>query len=84
MPYTVTLLRRAQRQLAQLAPHDYRRVRDALRGLADTPRPPGCIKLSGREAWRIRIGEYRVIYEIDDQQRTVTVLQIRHRRDAYR
>lgn len=84
MPYAVSVVRRAQRHLAQLPSADYGRVRDALRALAETPRPVGCVKLTGREAWRIRVGDYRVIYEIDDRQHTVLVRQIRHRRDAYR
>lgn len=84
MSYTVTLLPRTGRDLASLPPGDYARVRDALRALAADPRPPGCVKLTTREGWRIRVGEYRVIYEIADGQRVVTVLRIRHRRDAYR
>lgn len=61
----------------------YPRVRDAIRDLANTPRPPGCKKLVGRDGWRIRVGDYRVIYEIDDSTRIVTVVHIGHRRDVY-
>lgn len=84
MPYAVTLRRRAQRDLAQLPPGDYERVRAAPWARAAVPQPSGCIELAGREGWCIRVGDYRVIYGIDDQQRAVTVLQTRHRRDAYR
>ncbi|HTG61774.1 MAG TPA: type II toxin-antitoxin system RelE/ParE family toxin [Terriglobia bacterium] len=70
---------------ARCAPTDsYTRVRDAIYALAENPRPPGCLKLSGREGWRIRVSSYRVIYEIGDAQQTVTVLHIGHRRDVYR
>ncbi|MEN3000905.1 MAG: type II toxin-antitoxin system RelE/ParE family toxin [Armatimonadota bacterium] len=84
MSYTVQILPRAQRQLAKLPAEVYERVRDALRALAEEPRPHGCLKLTGREGWRIRVGNYRVIYEIDDTNRTVTILDIGHRRDVYR
>jgi mRNA interferase RelE/StbE len=83
MEYAVTILRRAQRELAGLPSEAYQRVRDAIRGLAQNPRPPGCLKLTGREGWRIRIGVYRVIYEIDDSKRTITILHVGHRRNIY-
>ena len=84
MNYTVRILRRAQRAMAALPQPDFERIRDAIYSLADDPRPPGCTKLTGREAWRIRVGQYRVIYEIDDSNRVVTVLDVGHRREIYR
>ena len=84
MSYTVFILRRAQKELAQLPREVYVHIRDAIRDLEQEPRPRASAKLTGREGWRIRIGDYRVIYEIDDQQRVVTVLHIGHRRDVYR
>jgi len=84
MTYSLSILRRAQKELAQLPTAAYQRVRDAIRELSDQPRPPGCRKLTGREGWRIRVGDYRVIYEIDDSQRQVTVVAIGNRRDVYR
>jgi len=84
MSYTVLILRRAQKELAQLPGETYERVRDAIRALSQNPRPPGCLKLTGREGWRIRVSDYRVIYEIDDPQHTVTILHVGHRRDVYR
>ena len=83
MSYEVLILRRAQKELANLPKADYERVRDAMAALAANPRPVGCKKLVGREGWRIRSGDYRAIYEIDDAQQTVTVLHIGHRRDIY-
>jgi mRNA interferase RelE/StbE len=83
MSYAVLILRRAQKELADLPKADYERVRDALAALAENPRPTGCKKLTGREGWRIRSGDYRAIYEIDDAQKNVTVLHIGHRRDIY-
>jgi mRNA interferase RelE/StbE len=84
MNYAVLILRRAQKELAQFPAESYMRTRDAIRALAQNPRPSGCLKLTGREGWRIRIGDYRVVYEIDDTQQTVTVLHVGHRRDIYR
>ena len=84
MTYKVTILRRAQKELAALGGEAYTRVRDAIGGLAEDPRPSGCLKLTGRDGWRIRIGNYRVVYEIDDNGQMVTVLHIGHRRDVYR
>jgi len=81
--YQGQILRRAQKALAQLPRGDYERVRDAIRALAAEPRPPGCKKLVGREGWRIRVGRYRVLYEIEDVVRVVTVLDVGHRRDVY-
>lgn len=83
MSYAVLILRRAQKELADLPKADYERVRDAISALAENPRPAGCKKLVGREGWRIRSGDYRAIYEIDDDQKKVTVLHIGHRRDVY-
>lgn len=83
MSHQVLILKRAQKELAGLATRDYERVRNAISALAQEPRPPGSRKLVGREGWRIRVGDYRVIYEINDQQQIVTVLHIGHRRDVY-
>ena len=83
MDYTIYISRRAQRELAKLPGDVYERVRDSVRALAHIPRPPGCLKLKNREGWRIRIGDYRVIYEIDDDQQNVTIFHIGHRRDVY-
>ena len=84
MNYTIVLLRRAQKELANLPNPEYQRVRDAIADLANDPRPTGCKKLSGRNGWRIRIGDYRVIYEINDRELLVTVVRVGNRRNIYR
>lgn len=84
MSYGLSILRRAQKELEQLPTDLYGRVRDVIRSLSGQPRPPGCLKLTDREAWRIRVGDYRVVYEIDDERRQVTVIHVGHRRDVYR
>jgi mRNA interferase RelE/StbE len=83
MSYEVFILRRAQKELAALPKTDYERMREAIAALAENQRPTGCKKLTGREGWRIRSGDYRAIYEIDDAQKRVTVLHIGNRRDVY-
>ncbi|MFL6214911.1 MAG: type II toxin-antitoxin system RelE family toxin [Blastocatellia bacterium] len=84
MSYSIGILRRAQKELAQLPKHEYERIKEAIKSLSQEPRPAGSKKLSGREGWRIRAGDYRVIYEIDDSQQSLTILHIGHRRDVYK
>jgi len=62
-----------------------RRIIVRIEGLASNPRPQGCVKLLGADnLWRIRVGEYRVIYSIDEHTRIVDISAVRHRSDAYR
>ncbi len=83
--YEVYLESAAQRDLKRLAAEDFRRVVPAIKALANDPRPSGCRKLSGSKSdWRLRIGDHRVIYEIDDRAHAVKVMRVRHRREAYR
>lgn len=84
MIYDLAILCRAQREIQRLPHEDYERVREAIRALAKDPRPPGGLALRGRAGWRIRVGNYRVIYETNDMQHTVTSLHVGHRRDVYR
>ncbi|MGI0479328.1 type II toxin-antitoxin system RelE family toxin [Geminocystis sp. CENA526] len=84
MNYNINIKKRASKVLESLSNVDYQRVRDAIRELAKTPRPSGCLKLTGRNAWRIRVGVYRIIYTINDSQLTIVVIDIGHRRDIYR
>ena len=84
MKYAVEILRSAQRQLAKIDRQAQERIIDSIRALATDPRPSGCKKLSGRPAWRIRVGDYRVIYEIHDQQLVIAVVTLGNRKDVYR
>ncbi|HKP72174.1 MAG TPA: type II toxin-antitoxin system RelE/ParE family toxin [Pyrinomonadaceae bacterium] len=83
MSYRLLVLSRAEKDLKRLPAEYFERVRDAIRNLASNPRPVGSLKLVGRTGWRIRVGVYRVIYEIDDKQQSVTILNVGHRRDIY-
>lgn len=84
MKYSIEILRSAQKQLASIDQHERPRLYQAIRKLADDPRPPGTKKLSGRAAWRIRVGSYRVIYEIDDDRLLVFVVAVGDRKEIYR
>ena len=81
-----TASRPVEKEITAL-PHTVReRVVQAIQQLSEDPRPRGSRKLSGemRGAWRIRVGDFRVLYDIDDNQRLVIVLAVLHRREAYR
>ena len=83
--YRILLERAAEKDLARLAGGIHERVIAAIQTLARNPRPPGCRKLTGsKNDWRIRVGDYRVVYEIADEIRIVRVNRVRHRREVYR
>jgi mRNA interferase RelE/StbE len=84
MSYALAFKPSAEKELRKLARDAIPRVVDAIHALAEEPRPHGCVKLSGSQSWRIRIGDYRVIYDIDDKSRQIDVLHIGHRREVYR
>jgi mRNA interferase RelE/StbE len=84
MSYRVLIYPSAQKSLETIVTPAYEAVKDAMLQLGIDPRPHGCVKLIDRDAWRVRIGAYRVIYEIDDAQQTVTITNLGHRRDVYR
>lgn len=83
--YRVLLERVAEKDLARLSSEIHDRVIAAIQAFLTNPRPPGCRKLAGsKHDWRIRVGDYRVVYEIADESRTVRVNRVRHRREVYR
>ena len=82
--YKIELRRKAQRSLDKLPKDDFDAVIGDIKKLADTPRPRGVEKIKKAGLWRIRQGDYRIVYHIDDGQKTVTILRIGHRREIYR
>ena len=83
--YSLVIKRSAEKELRRLPSRDLRRVIGRLRGLAQTPRPSGCEKLSGEaERYRVRQNDYRIIYRIDDAARLVEIVKIGHRKEIYR
>ena len=87
--YAVRVARRAERglrRLSQADPRGYARVVERIRSLADEPRPPGALKLRGYDppAWRLRIGEYRIVYEIREDEVLIVVVNVAPRGEVYR
>jgi mRNA interferase RelE/StbE len=82
--YSLVIKKSAERELRALPKTDLRRITERIRGLAHDPRPPGNEKLSGQDRYRIRQGDYRVVYRVDDGRRTIEVVKIGHRREIYR
>jgi len=80
----VRIRRSAARELEAIPLADRTRIVTRIDGLQTEPRPPGCEKLSGEEKYRLRQGDYRILYEIIDRQLIVTVVTIGNRRDVYR
>ena len=83
--YEVFLERRAERDIKRLPAEVFDRIIPHLKALSNNPKPSGCRKITGSKSdWRIRIGDYRVIYEINEREKAVKVMRIRHRKDVYR
>jgi mRNA interferase RelE/StbE len=84
MSYRLLIYPSAQKSLDAIPMPVHQTIRGAILGLQNDARPRCCAKLTDRPAWRIRIGRYRVIYEVDDANQIVTVIDVGHRRDIYR
>ena len=82
--YRVVVRKSVWKDLDRVPRKDVRRIVKAIGALATDPRPPQSKKLSGEEKYRLRCGDYRVIYEICDEQLVVCVVKARHRRNVYR
>ena len=83
--YRVLFASRAERDFRKLGLDVQKRLDPAIQALAGDPRPPGCKKLSGeRSLWRIRTGDYRIVYQVEDEQLLVLVVKVGHRREIYR
>ena len=83
--YEVYLERSAENDLKRLPTSTFDRIVYQIKTLAENPRPSGCRKITGsKNDWRIRIGDYRVLYEVNDRAKAVRVMRVRHRREAYR
>lgn len=83
--YHVEVETSAAKQIQRLQRHDQQRVMTEILALADNPRPNGYIKMSGSvDAYRIRVGVFRIVYVVDDTVRVVTVTRVGHRREVYR
>jgi mRNA interferase RelE/StbE len=85
MAYRIEVKPQPEKALARI-PNPYRRrIARAIDGLARDPRPAGCVKLAGAEnAYRIRVGDYRIVYQIVDRILVVYIIRVAHRKDVYR
>ena len=86
MPYTVEILRRAEKTLRALTDRKlYLRLRNTIDALAVEPRPHDCSKLSGsKDIYRVRVGDHRIVYQVIDDRLLILVVDIGHRREIYR
>ena len=84
MKYQVQIISSAEKEMDKLPVLIHRRISRKILSLEDGPRPTGAKKLSGREEYRLRVGDYRVLYTIDDKGHVVTVIVVGHRREVYR
>lgn len=82
--YRVQILPAAVRSIRKLPPEAKRRTQAAIDLLAGEPRPPAAKKLAARPEWRVRTGDYRILYRIQDEVLLVTVVDVGHRREIYR
>lgn len=82
--YRVEVKVSAAREIEALPLCDRRRIVERIGALADDPRPPGCEKLTSQERYRVRQGDYRIVYSIEDDLLVVWVVKAGHRRDVYR
>jgi mRNA interferase RelE/StbE len=82
--YSLQIKRSAAKELAQVPPNHRGRIVARIQALAEDPRPVGAEKLSGQERYRVRQGDYRILYEIEDQILRIMVVKIGYRRDVYR
>jgi mRNA interferase RelE/StbE len=82
--YRIELRRRAQRALDKLPKSEFQAVIEAIKSLAVTPRPRGIEKVRSTGLWRIRRGDYRIVYAINDKKSLVTIVRVGHRREIYR
>lgn len=83
MIYRVEVERRAQKQLARIQSEHRERILAAIDALAEDPRPHNSRKLSGEESYRLRVGNYRVLYLVDDEETFVAVTRVGHRQNIY-
>jgi mRNA interferase RelE/StbE len=81
--YSVEIKKSATKEIAKLPAVTLKKVLEKLQALENDPRPKGCKKLSGDEKYRIRVGTYRILYEIADKKLIVFVVKVSHRKDVY-
>ena len=84
MTYQIIIQRHAEKELDALETSVHKRIVTRLLALEDNPRPTGIKKLQGQESYRLRVGDYRILYTIDDKSKKVFITAVGHRREVYR
>ena len=82
--YSLFLKESVQKDFYRIPKRDLRKILTRIKSLANDPRPSGCEKLTGQDRYRIRRGRYRIVYAVQDEEHTVTVVKVGHRKDIYR
>jgi len=82
--YSLFLKESVQKDFYGIPKRDLRKILTRIKSLANDPRPSGCEKLTGQDRYRIRQGRYRIVYAVQDEEHTVTVVKVGHRKDIYR
>ncbi len=82
--YRITIKKSAAKELGGIPAKELRRITRRIRSLAENPRPQGCQKLSALQLYRIRQGDYKIVYTVSDEERIVDIIKIGHRREIYR
>ena len=82
--YRIELIPSAQKDLDNLAKRFFEQIKDRINSLASNSRAPNCLKLTGEEGYRIRSGDFRILYRIDDKNKIIYIYRIKHRKESYR
>ncbi|MDP3791659.1 MAG: type II toxin-antitoxin system RelE/ParE family toxin [Candidatus Omnitrophota bacterium] len=84
MKYSIKIVSKAEKDLDTITMHDFDAIKKKILALSENPRPFGCKKLTADEGYRLRSGDFRIVYRIDDKAREVIIYRIKHRKDVYR
>lgn len=82
--YKTYIIPSARRGLDHLGKKSFAQIRDKIISLASNPRPPGCLKLTAEEGYRVRSGDYRILYRVDDRNKMIYIYRVKHRKESYR
>lgn len=82
--YRISFKESVQKDLSAIPKKDLKKILNRIQSLKDQPRPPGCEKLTGQERYRLRQGRYRILYSIQDDEVSIWIVKVGHRKDVYR
>lgn len=82
--YNIEIKKSAVKEIKKLPPKDLKRILNAIEKLADDPHPQNSKKLSAQEKYRLRVGDYRILYSIEDDRLVIVIVKVGHRREVYR